>query len=734
MFINIIRLLAVVIAIASGLVPVYSQQASDLKLKLKKINEEIELDGQLNEQAWQVEDKAERFWQYFPNDTTLAQPRTEIFMAYDDKNLYIAAKCYSEGQDYVTPSLRRDYRAGGSDNISFLLDPYKDKSNAFVFGMNPFGVKREALIANGGNDPGRDWNGAWDNKWDGASAINDGYWSCELAIPFSTLRFKAGEKEWFFNSYRFDTQSNTMSTWQRIPRNEIIMTLGHMGVMEWETPLPQNGTNISLIPYLSANTSSEQETGESDSGIGYGGDAKINITSGLNLDLTVLPDFSQVEVDRQVINLDRFELFFPERRQFFLENQDLFGSFGDNRVNPFFSRRIGIAYDPVKDERVETPIQYGARLSGKLNNNWRVGLLNMQTSREGDAPKSNFSVAALQRKVFDRSSIGFIMVNKETTLKTASDTLEFSPYNRVVGLDYNLLSKDNVWSGKTFIHHSIAKEEKDIAHGFQLNYNKPNFRATWKHIYVGDEYDAETGFVPRTNYFNIQPSMRYIFYPGKGIIADHGPGVFSRVFFEKGSGAIEYLLNLNWRFRFNDNSRLFFSARHSYIELSDEFDPTGTDATPLPAASAYDYNFLDMDYNSDRRKPFFYNVNFVAGQFFNGSRVSLSGELNYRIQPIAQIGLRFNWSRIDLPDPYASANLFLVGPRFDFTFSKSIFFTTFLQYNNQIENFNLNTRFQWRFAPVSDLFVVYTNNFDTAADWQYTNRALVLKLNYWLNL
>ncbi len=708
----------------------------DLNIQLKKTTETIVLDGYLDEAAWRQGDPAEQFWQYFPNDTTLAQPRTEIFMTYDDKFLYMAAKCYSDEQNYIVPSLRRDFRAGGNDNITFLLDPYKDNSNAFVFGMNPFGVKREALISNGGNNPRQDWNGAWDNKWEGVSKIHDGYWVCELAIPFSTLRFKAGEKEWYFNSYRFDTQSNTLSTWQRIPRNEIIMTLGHLGTMQWETPLPKNGTSISLIPYISTGTAIEAGDMKPSNTLGYGGDAKISITSGLNLDLTILPDFSQVEVDRQVINLDRFELFFPERRQFFLENQDLFGSFGGSRINPFFSRRIGSAYDPVEGKNVASPIQFGARISGKLNNNWRIGLLNMQTSREGDAPGSNFTVAAIQRKIFARSSVGLIVVNKETTLKTGIDSTEFSPYNRVIGLDYNLFSKDNVWTGKVFYHQSLNNQNNTNtgAHGFRMSYNKPNFLARWEHAYVGENYDAETGFVPRTNYFQMRPDVRYIFYPKHGGIADHGPGIRTDAFLKPGFGLTDFLVNVNWRVRLTNNTRLFASIRYEYTYLFNDFDPTRTDSEALPGGVGYNYTYFDGDFNSDNRKAFSYNLNFIAGEYFNGNRIAFFAKFNYRIQPIIQIGLDFNVSAIQLPDPYASANLFLIGPRFDFTFTKNIFFTTFLQYNSQIENFNLNTRFQWRFAPVSDLFIVYTNNFDTENDWQYTNRALVLKVNYWLNI
>ena len=300
-------------------------------------------------------------------------------MCYDDANLYIAAKCYSEGSNYIVPSLKRDYRAGGSDNITFLIDPFGDRTNAFVFGINPYGVLREALIANGGSQIRRDWDDSWDAKWRGKAQIYDGYWVGELAIPLKSIRFQEGSQNWRFNSYRFDTQGNENSSWVRIPQNQWIINLAFMGNMIWEEPLKKQRTSISVIPYLAGSSIQDFEEGQTkpDFDWNVGGDAKVSITSGLNLDLTFNPDFSQVEVDRQVTNLSRFEIFFPERRQFFLENADLFQDFGHPFLaRPFFSRRIGIARDTATGVHLQNPIQYGARLSGRLDRDTRIGLLN----------------------------------------------------------------------------------------------------------------------------------------------------------------------------------------------------------------------------------------------------------------------------------------------------------------------------------------------------------------------
>lgn len=710
---------------------------SEEGLFLRRTQEKITIDGVLNEQAWFTGQPAENFWENFPADSSYCAWKTEIYMTFDDDHLYIAAKCYAPGKDYVVPNLRRDYQAGGSDNLTFLLDPFLDRTNAFVFGMNPYGVMREALISNGGNNGG-DWLGEWDNKWRGESAIFEDYWSCEMAIPFSTIRFPKEQTSWNFNSYRFDTQSNTRSTWQRIPQNQMIMSLAYMGNMQWEEAPTAGKNSISIIPYLAGSTQRDFEEGTpAQQTFGVGGDAKIAVTSGLNLDLTANPDFSQVEVDRQVINLSRFELFFPERRQFFLENSDLFGTFGDGDANPFFSRRIGVSQDTSTGAAISNPIYYGARLSGKLNNNWRLGLLNMQTASddENGLPSYNYTVAALQRKLFTRSNLGFILVNKQTFADLATDTSEvYSPYNRVAGLDYNLASADNSWNGKFYYHRSFSPDQGDapFSYGARIDYRERRFALGVEQRQVGEGFDPEVGFVPRKNYWQLSPRGDLFFYPQSGKINRHGPRFRSRFLWTPEQGNTDRFMFFSWDLNFINTNQLSFNLVNEYTFLLDEFDPTRTDATPLPADTGYSYSRFSIEYESDRRRTFSFRVEPNGGQFFNGYRYGVQSSVTWRYQPIGQIALTTNYSYIDLPDPYASAGLFLIGPRIDLTFTKSIFLTTFFQYNNQIDNVNVNARLQWRFAPVSDFFLVYTDNHNSL-DWRVKTRSLVAKVTYWLN-
>ncbi len=699
------------------------------------IEESIVIDGHLDDAAWAKATAASPFWQWFPTDSGRSQAKTEIYMLRDDEYLYVAAKCYSKGDDYIIPSLRRDFQAGGNDNVTLMFDPFNDRRNAFLFGLNPYGVKREAIVSGGGTGS-NSFNTAWDNKWEGAAKIHDGYYICEFAIPFKTLRFLAGGQKWGFNCYRFDTQYNEWSVWTHVPRNQFFFRLGFMGDMLWQEPLEKAGSNFALIPYATAGTSRDYEEGQGGSTFfDIGGDAKVAITSGINLDLTVNPDFSQVEVDEQVTNLTRFEVFFPERRQFFLENADLFGSFGDRDINPFFSRRIGITRDTTTDLNIQNPIYAGARLSGKLTDKVRVGLLNMQAARslENGLPSYNYSVAAVQRQIKSKSNIGAIFVNKQHFSSTHSE--DHGRFNRVVGMDYNLLSEDNAWDGKVFYHRSFSEVQQDeaFAHGASLGYNHRNIEINWEHSLVGEGYDAEVGFVPRTNYFRTQPEIQILLYPKRSSkIINHGPGVEVNTLWTRGFGRSDEELQFYWNFSFSGNQRMRVWISKMYTYLFDPFDPTRTDSAKLPADTEYHDVTVGFFHSTDQRKKLSLRSIGQFGEFFDGRLYQLRGTATYRYQPYGSIALNFNFSRVELAAPYASTNLVLLGPRIDFTFSKKLFLTTFLQFNNQVENLNINARLQWRYKPVSDLYIVYTDNYDTH-NFAIRNRALVAKVTYWLN-
>ena len=734
-----ILLLALAIIV---LIDVKAQDIESKSIFIKKISDPITIDGLLDEDVWNESDAADDFWQYFPTDSILAESGTEIKMIYSQEALYLGIICKSIGNEYIIPSLKRDFRAGGNDNITLIFDPFNDGSNAFFFGTNPYGVLREGLIASGGGDL-RGFSTSWDNKWQCESYIGENYWIAEIKIPFSTLRFNPGSTRWRFNSYRFDIQSNERSTWMHIPRNQWIFSLGYMGDMIWEEPLQTSGSNVSVIPYISTGVDRDFEEG-TDANYKYniGGDAKIGITSGLNLDLTLNPDFSQVEVDQQITDLSRFEIFFPERRQFFLENSDLFGSNGFSQINPFFSRRIGVAEDTVTGTTVQNTIYGGARLSGKLNEDWRLGVMTIQTGSDDERgiPSINFSVASLQRKVGARSFASIIAVNKQ--IAGDNESPELNNFNRVIGAEYNLASADNKWAGKTFLHKSFTPDlaGDDLAHGLSMEYRHRKYQINWEHHYVGDNFNAEVGFVRRTDYHSIKPEFKLFFYPRGGFMNQHGPSLEFEQVWQPEYGKTDQMISLGWGGETSSNGRIRLSINREYVYLFDSFDPTGTDSPSLQADTDYTYTYINGFYSSDGSKPVSFRLNPYIGGYFDGKRYGLSGSFDFRFQPYASLGLSYGLNRFEMNYLEDSKATYLIGPRLDLTFNKELFLTTFVQYNSQSENTNINARLQWRFAPVSDFFLVWADNYFTGNDpsdrfaFNVRNRSIVAKFTYWLNM
>lgn len=725
-------------------ISVYPTKAQNTlpSLHIQKATGKIILDGSLDEQDWSLAEVAGDFMQYFPYDTSLADSQTEIRLTYDDEFLYMGAKMYNLSSDrkYVTPSLRRDFRGEANDGITLILDPFQDKTNAFQFGVNPFGVQREGLVANGGSGGGQNLSLSWDNKWYTKATQYEGYWIAELAIPFKTIRFKENSQKWNMNFYRIDSENGERSSWAHIPRNFGIITLAFNREVVFDKPLKKPGPNISVIPFVSSAYEHDREEGLSPArSADFGGDAKIGIGPSLNLDLTFNPDFSQVEVDDQVTNLDRFEIFYPEKRQFFLENADLFADFGTRNLRPFFSRRIGVTRDETTGQNLQNKIHAGARLSGKVNKNWRVGLLNMLAAKDDDlgVPSTNYSVASFQRKLFARSNVGMILVNRDPTapLLSSSGADSVRPYNRVLGIDYNLASANNRWNGKLFAHRSFSNENLNDAFALsaEMEYNTLLWEISSTTQSIGANYNPETGFARRNDFNRFAQSIWYNFYPDSRIVNRHGPGFDTDNIWNQDYGTTDRDLNLMYRIQFKNTALFNMRLRHDYVYLFFSFDPTNTGGVELSEGSEFGFYSVIANYSSDARKKFFYNLSTRSGEYYNGTRANMDSELGYRIQPYGIISLVTNVNRLRLPFPYNDADLLLIGPKFDVTLSKSLFITTYFQYNNQINNVNVNARLQWRFKPVSDIFLVYTENY-LPETFYSRNRSLIFKATYWLNI
>lgn len=717
---------------------------------VKKISQKIVLDGKLDEEAWQQAEVMKGFHQYFPDDKKDATFDTEIRMFYDDKNLYLSAKMISPHNNYIVSSYRRDFRAGGSDNITFNFDTFADHTNGFMFGTNPYGVMREGLLYNGATENSF-LNVFWDNKWKAESYIGEDGWYTEIIIPFSTLRYKEGGDTWFFKSYRFDTQSNESSALVALPQSQIIMSLGYTIPIKFEEPLKKNGASVALIPYVSSKYARDYESERPNEGFrpGVGLDAKIGVTAGLNLDLTINPDFSNVAADQQVVNLTRFNINLPEQRQFFLENSDLFTGFGslisnpflpstgtlivgNQLYSPFFSRNIGIGIDTTTGLNIQTRINYGARLSGKIGDTWRIGLMNSQTDKDDvrGIDSQNFTVMALQKKVFQRSNIGAIFVNKFSPSAEG-----FNSFNRVGGLEYNLLSNDNKWSGKVFYHRTFDTNisRHPFATGMLLSYNVKGFIAKWSHDYLGEGFKAESGFVPRSNFFHINPTFGFNFFPKSKILNRYSFGLNYDHYQSKGIGVTDKKAGPFVLLAFQNTMRLLTTFSQNFTYLFNDFDAlrSNNSLPKLKKGTSYTYYTFDANLVTDLRKKISLNFNPLVGQYYDGKIFSMAGNLNYRFQPYGLVALNYSYNDIKLST--GKNKVYVIGPNVDLTMTKKLFWTNYVQYNSQFQNLNINSRLQWRFAPVSDFFIVYTDNYNSEI-WMPKSRAIFAKMTYWLSL
>jgi hypothetical protein len=727
----------------------FSQDARP-SFQIKRATGPIVIDGVPDDSTWSDAEIVSELIQQFPNDTSKSNVRTEFRATYDDDFIYFSVIAYDNTKGgYVISSLRRDFRGPGLDGVAVILDPFQDVTNGFFFGLSPAGVQREGLISNGylRRD---DMDLSWDNKWYSETRIHEGYWTAEFAIPFKTLRFKAGSKRWNVKLYRQDSKANERAVWPFTPRFFEVGNLNYTGEMIWDESLTKPGPNISIIPYAAGRVSEDfQNDQERKESLEFGGDAKIAITPSLNLDLTVNPDFSQVEVDRQVTNLDRFELFFPERRQFFLENADLFSSYGHMFARPFFSRRLGVSRDPNTGLNVQNKIYAGARLSGNLNKYWRIGLLNMQTAaiEESDIPSFNNTVATAQRRIGTNSNVRAIFVNQQQ-FKTDSTDFKLGGYNynRVAGLDYNYSFLNNRWTGNVFFHKQFteANPKDEYAYGYSMIYSTRKLIFNWYQQGIGKGYTPAIGFVPRNGYKRISPSGQILIYPKSKIVNTHGPTFDMAVIWDDVYGYTDHDFLLGYAIAFQSQATFQFNYRNIYTFLFNDFDPTNSpkedNAVKLPQGTEYNYGNVAVNYSSDPRKRMTYEFIALAGEYFNGHRQAVTGVFSYRFQPYGLFSMDLSYNRIRLPEPYQSADIYLVGPRIDLTLTRSVFFTTFFQYNSQYKNININSRFQWRFKPVSDLFIVYTDNYfyafennPTYTNFTPKNRALVIKLTYWFN-
>ncbi len=719
------------------------------QLRVQKSLEPIKIDGVFDEAAWRGAALAQNFASHWPQDNIPLKRKTEVKITFDERYLYVAATCYDTSY-HIIQTLKRDVSFFDSDGFSIVLDPQNGRTNGFIFGVTPANAQSDDLLS---SQSYGDLSGSWDNKWTSQTKVYKDHWTVEIAIPFKTLRFDPAKKMWGVNFIRNDIKNNQYSTWTFIPVNFNGYDLGYTGLAIFDDMLPTVKGNVSLIPYSTGGLSKDNQNGLAiKPTINAGLDAKIAITPSMNLDLTLNPDFSQIEVDRQVTNLTRFNIFFPERRTFFLENDDLFSAYGSEPIKPFFSRAIGLDQNaqPVR-------IIGGARLSGNINKNWRVGLMTMQTAaKDSTSPAQNFTAFSFNRKLFKRSIFKGYMLNRQGFLSEQEQKANpISAFGRNAGLEFvysNVAGNVNAWAGYHLSQKPTITDKNSVVQ-FGGGYFGRTIDFYVDYLEMGTNYYADMGFLNRiqndtylTNaqgkaiqdttirlgFKQIDSNIDYTIRPKASNINAHRFGLETYIYWNPNGTFAERFNRVRYFLEFNNTSSLRFRMDDNAVQAVFPFGFTDSEY-PLPSGY-YRTQQYNVQYNSDYRKKFYYSLSVRAGGFYNGTLRQLMAEATFRAQPWGNFVLSFEQNDIKLPAPYGNDLLLLISPRIEINFSTRMFWTTFVQFNTQRNNFNVNSRFQWRFKPMSDFFLVYTDNYFTDPLFKNKNRALVFKLNYWLTL
>ena len=707
---------------------------ADFQAHVKKALTPIKIDGVLDETDWLNAQIAKDFWQKYPDNKEHAKTKTEARLTYDDHFLYIGFVCHDSSAKHVIPTLKRDINYFDGDGIAVLLDPVNQKSNGYMFGVSPLGVQSETTIESFGEPS---WS--WDNKWYAEVKQYADKWTVEIAIPFKTLRYEAGKTTWGINFVRNDIKHGQYHTWARVPLQFDGFSLGFYGALLWDAPPPVEKGNVVLIPYLLAGASKDFETGDKTDKILRGGvDAKIALNSQLNLDATINPDFSQVDVDEQVANLTRFDISYPEKRTFFLENSDVLAELGTPFSRPFFSRRIGLDADAQR-----VPINFGLRLSGNLNKGTRINVFNMQTGTTPEQAAQNYTAAVVQQTIVGRSFFKVGFLNRQGFSDSKIDKTE---YKRNLAGELSYTSKNNQLDAWALYHHSIQPniETNNSFKNVGFWYHPGKFQFLSLYETIGANYETGMDFIPRlNNYDALRDTTLRLGYKFNYNSANYR--IIPKNSTLIGQSQIEINSVMTWNADNSLNNRNLQIGYSSYFKNTAEISlslnnedsrlpvhTAFTDYTPLPPAQ-YVFTNVSAEYATDKRKNLNFNARFTVGEFYNGKQLAMAVGMTYRRIPFGVFSLRFERYDLQFPQPYGQSLLYLINNKTELSFNKNLIWTTFLQYNTQADNFNINSRLQWRYKPMSDLFIVYSDNYGTQP-FIKRNRALVLKMNYWFNL
>ncbi|MFK7829311.1 MAG: DUF5916 domain-containing protein [Congregibacter sp.] len=663
------------------------------------------LDGKvLDDQAWSGMRPATGFRQIQPDEGRPASQRTEVFVGFTDDTLYVAVIAHDTDPDAIVASdSRRDASLDDSDSFRMIIDGFKDRQNGLVFGTNPAGMQYDGQLVKESTGftsaSGSGFNLNWDAPWEVASSIGEHGWSAEFQIPFRSLRYGGADRqEWGINFQRnIRRNNNEIVFWAPLDRQFSILRVYDAGILTGVEPPPQR--SLLVTPYALARIESEDIEGTNRSEE-FGVDIKYSVTPSLTLDLTYNTDFAQVEVDDLQVNLNRFSLFFPEKRPFFLENAGQYTVGTPQEVEFFFSRRVGI--DALG---APTPIVGGARLSGKIGQSTNVGLLHMQTEDvPGEAPQNDFSVVRVNRELANRSSFGAVFVNRDgdgSLLPEGQDD-----YNRTYGFDGRLGFGDygtvSGWAGKT---DTPGLTGDDYAYNVRVDYDSPRWSNNLAFTEVSEDFNPEVGFLNRDDYRKIEGRVLYRYRPDNvaGLL-ELRPHVSYRGWWDLDGEQETGFLHLDNHFEWRSSLEIHTGMNFTYERVKEPFELTTGVEVPV---GEYDNSEVQLVFQSNEGRALYAEVTSVTGGFFNGERQSLRPTVRYRIGETFSTELAWNYNRIDLPSEGSAFTINAGQLRVSYSFTPKVLLQALFQYDDRSDRVGMNLRFSVLQRANAGLFVVY---------------------------
>jgi hypothetical protein len=709
-------------------VPTHSAMAVRVHLPPK-------MDGRLDDPAWSKAPVIADFAQHEPHEGDAPSERTEVRLLYDDQALYFGVWCYD-----ATPSAivvgeeRRDANPKDTDSFLIVLDTYHDHQNGIVFGTTPAGIEYDAQVAQGGGttDPnatarsrqvagsGASFNLNWDGNWKVLTTTDSTGWKAEFRIPFSTLRFGAGNHQtWGLNFSRNIRRRNEEVFWSPVPRPFSVYRLTSTGTLQGvEVPAQRN---VSVTPYMLASGTRDYSLGTPvDYPLHAGGDAKVGLGSSMRLDLTYNTDFAQVEVDQEQIKLTQYNLFFPEKRPFFLENSGLFAVGSPQAVEMFFSRRIGLGPggQPI-------PIVAGGRLTGQVAG-LNVALLNMQTGSVADVQGSqDYAVARVMRTLPNRSRIGVFFADRDALGNSSS-------YNRTYAADGRWGIGDAItiegYVGKT---QTPGRTGRDLAYNAQFEYFTRQWKVQTVFTQVGEDFNPEVGFLSRSGYRYVQ-AQTYRYFRTKSLpwVREFQPHITYRNFFDFTGARLTGMLHMDGTAQFANGSSISTPLNFTWERPVTPFEISPGIIIP-PAL--YENWITASHFTTNPAAPLSLSADVNWGGFYSGTRHGVALSVTGRRAGALNTVLRYSYDDIALKQ--GSFIERLIGLQLGYSITPQVFLQSLVQYSTQTRDWSSNLRFGWLTTGGTGLYIVYNDNENVGLDSTGPlNRALTIKYTRQFNL